>query len=195
MNGTERRARIIRILQNSERPVSGGAFAAELQVSRQVIVQDIALIRANGIEIISTNRGYVLPDSAACSRIFKVQHSDEDLEEELTLFVDTGGTVEDVFIYHRAYDIIRGELGIRSRLDVEQYMEKISSGKSTPLKNITQGYHYHTVTAASEEILDVIEQRLKDRGFLAELTDFEPTGLGRVSGLLPGEGNLQGAGV
>lgn len=186
MNGTERRARIVRILQNSDKPVSGGAFAAELKVSRQVIVQDIALIRANGIDIFSTNRGYVLPDAVSCSRIFKVNHSDEDLEEELTLFVDMGGTVEDVFIYHRAYDIIRGELGIRSRLDVEQYMEKISTGKSTPLKNITDGYHYHTITAASEEILDVIEERLEKRGFLAELTDFEPTELGRVSGLPAG---------
>ncbi len=185
MNGMERRSRILRILQNSDSPVSGGALARELQVSRQVIVQDIALLRANGMDIYSTNRGYVLPKSVRFSRIFKVHHSDEDLEEELTLFVDTGGTVEDVFIYHRAYDVIRGELGIRSRLDVEQYMEKISSGKSTPLKNITEGFHYHTVTAASEEILDVIEQRLQERGFLAELTDFEPTGLGKVSGLKP----------
>lgn len=183
MNGEERRSRILRILQDSDRPVPGGALAKELQISRQVIVQDVALIRANGISIYSTNRGYILPDSVACSRIFKVNHSDEDLREELTLFVDMGGTVLDVFIYHRAYDIIRGELGIRSRLDVEKHMEKISTGKSTPLKNITDGYHYHTVTAASEEILDMIEERLKERGFLAELTDFEPTQLGRVSGL------------
>lgn len=182
MDGAERRRKIIDMLRNSERPISGGAFADALKVSRQVIVQDIALIRANGIDVYSTNRGYVLPETKTCSRIFKVHHTDDDMRDELTLFVDMGGSVEDVFIYHRAYNVIRGELGIRSRLDVEQYMEKISTGKSTPLKNITDSFHYHTVTASSELILDVIEEKLDQRGFLAELTDFEPDELGRVSG-------------
>ena len=184
MNGAERRSRIMHMLQSSDKPISGGAFSRALHVSRQVIVQDIALIRANGVNIYSTNRGYMLPETRICTRIFKVQHSDEELREELTMIVDMGGSVEDVFIYHRAYDIIRGDLGIRSRLDVDQYMEKISTGKSTPLKNITDGYHYHTVTAGSEDVLDVIEQKLKERGFLAELTDYEPVDLGRVSGVV-----------
>lgn len=179
MNSKERREKILQILRYSTGPVSGKALSSELDVSRQVIVQDIALLRANGVEILSTNRGYVIPDGMKFSRVYKVKHSDEDLEEELLLIVDLGGTVEDVFIYHRAYDVIRGELNISSRFDVEKYMEKISSGKSTPLKNITHGYHYHTITASDEGILDLIEERLRERGFLAPLTDYEPVKFGK----------------
>ena len=88
--------------------------------------------------------------------------------------MDLGGCVKDIFVYHRAYGVIRGELNIRSRLDVQRFLDDVSSGKSTLLKNTTSGYHYHTVTADSEEILDLIQQALMDHGFLAPLTDYEP---------------------
>lgn len=56
MNGEQRREKIIDILNSSSKPVSGVALASMLNVSRQVIVQDIALIRASDNEISSTNR-------------------------------------------------------------------------------------------------------------------------------------------
>ncbi len=174
MNSEDRRQKILRILRNSEEPVPGRTLSEQLDVSRQVIVQDIALLRANGTDVYSTNRGYVVPKSAKYSRVYKVIHSDEELEEELLMIVDLGGTVEDVFIYHRAYDVIRGELNLSSRLDVEKYMVKMRTGQSSPLKNITNGYHYHTISASSEQILDIIQQKLHERGFLAQLTDYEP---------------------
>ena len=110
--------------------------------------------------------------------MFKSLHSDEETAEELTICVDLGGCVEDVFVYHRAYGVIRADLNINSRLDVQKFLEGVSSGKSSLLKNTTSGYHYHTVTAPSEEILDLIQEALMRRGFLAPLTDYEPVRFG-----------------
>lgn len=174
MKGNERRENIILDLKREEDPLSAGALASKYGVSRQVIVQDVALLRANGEDIQATASGYLLQDAALCSRVFKSYHSDEDTARELTLCVDLGGCVKDIFVYHRAYGVIRGELNIRSRLDVQRFLDDVSSGKSTLLKNTTSGYHYHTVTADSEEILDLIQQALMDHGFLAPLTDYEP---------------------
>ena len=174
MSGEKRREKIIEIIKNSDCPVSGTALAKELEVSRQVIVQDIALIRANGVNIFSTNRGYVIHESRLISRVFKVVHTDDEAEEELNLFVDLGGCVKDIFVYHKVYDVIKAEMNIKSRRDVKKYLCDIASGKSSLLKNITSGYHYHTILAESEEILDTIQEELLSRGFLAKLQDYEP---------------------
>lgn len=174
MNGTERRKCILQILSASDKPVSGVSMAKQLQVSRQVIVQDIALLRANGTEIISTNHGYLLQSGQNVSRVFKLIHSDSEVEEELSMFVDLGGVVRDVFVYHKVYGVVRAEMNVRSRLDVHNFMKNISLGKSSLLKNITSGYHYHTVFADNEETLDLIQECLQERGFLAKLQDYEP---------------------
>ena len=92
MTGSERRTAIINQIKNSTVPVSGKALAAQYAVSRQVIVQDIALIRAAGHEIISTNRGYLLNEDASVQRTFKVKHTDAQVEEELYSIVDLGGS-------------------------------------------------------------------------------------------------------
>ena len=175
MNNRIRREEIKKLLNSSDRPLSGGRLAERFQVSRQVVVQDIALLRANGLDIISTNRGYVLQkQQVQYQRVFKVCHTEEETEKELNLVVDLGGRFLDGFVYHRAYGLIRTELKIRSRHDVAAYMEEISSGKSRELLNITSGYHYHTIEADSEEILDLIQEHLQEMGFLAKLSEYEP---------------------
>lgn len=175
VNGKERREQILKILKQSEKPVSGTKLAEQFDVSRQVIVQDMALIRANGITVVSTNRGYVIEQEEKCvSRVFKVMHTDEQVEEELNLFVDHGVRVDDVFVFHKVYGVIKATMNIRSRRDVKQYMKDISSGKSTNLKNLTSNYHYHTVVAEDEQTLDLIQEELRNRGFLAKLQDYEP---------------------
>lgn len=174
LNGQERREQILKILKQSEFPVAGTDLAKQLHVSRQVIVQDMALIRANGMDVISTNRGYILRHAFAASRVFKVIHTDEQAEEELNLFVDFGGKVEDVFVYHKVYGVIKVPMNIKSRRDVQKYMDDISSGKSKTLKNITSDYHYHTITSEDEHVLDMIQEELGKRGFLAKLQDYEP---------------------
>ena len=175
LNNRIRREEIKKLLNSSDRPLSGGRLAERFQVSRQVVVQDIALLRANGLDIISTNRGYVLQkQQVQYQRVFKVCHTEEETEKELNLVVDLGGRFLDGFVYHRAYGLIRTELKIRSRHDVAAYMEEISSGKSRELLNITSGYHYHTIEADSEEILDLIQEHLQEMGFLAKLSEYEP---------------------
>ena len=168
MTGSERRDQIINQIKKSSIPVSGAQLAKEFDVSRQVIVQDIALIRTAGYDIISTNRGYILNTQKAISRVFKVQHTDEQTEEELYEIVDLGGCVENVMVHHRVYGHMEAPLGIHSRRKAAAFIEDIKSGKSSPLKNITSNYHYHTVSAESEEILDEIEEMLRAKGFLIE---------------------------
>ncbi len=175
MNGENRRAGILQELQNNKIAISGTSFAKEFGVSRQVIVTDVALLRAQGYDIVPTHRGYILRDKkCGATRVFKVIHTEDEAEEEMQLIVDQGGTLLDVFIYHRIYGIIRGELNIHSRRDITNYLREIKDGKSKLLSRSTSGYHYHTIQADSEEILDEIHQKLQDRGFLAQIQDDEP---------------------
>lgn len=178
MTGAERRQKILLLLEQSEAPVNGEFLSGHLAVSRQVIVQDIALLRANGVRIVSTNRGYVLEEKkekpARPLRVFKVIHTDGQAEDELNLFVDMGATVVDVFVYHKIYGVIKAGMDLKSRRDVGNYMRDLHSGKSGQLKNVTGGYHYHTVEADSEEILDLIQEKLGEKGYLASLQDYEP---------------------
>lgn len=177
MKGEERRKEIIKRLTDLNIPISASNLAKELGVSRQVIVQDIALLRANGVDISSLARGYMLNKSRICTRVFKVIHSDAEVENELNLIVDAGGAVENVFVYHKVYGMVKAPMGIHSRLDVQNFLEGINSGKSSLLKNVTSGYHYHTVSADHEKTLELIQQKLKENGFLAPLQEYEPSEL------------------
>lgn len=168
MKGTERRQEILNTLQNSSQPVSGTDLANKFTVSRQVIVQDIAVLRAADYDILSTNRGYLINSVPSVTRIFKVSHTDDEIRDELNTVVDCGGKIIDVFVNHKAYGELRAPLNISSRRNVESFINQIISGKSTPLKNITSGYHYHTVAAESENVLDIIEKMLRSKGYLIE---------------------------
>ena len=128
MSGEERRNQIIHILQSSDTPISGVKLAKMLDVSRQVIVQDVALLRAKDICIHSTNRGYVIDKNQETLRVFKVIHTEEETAEELQTIIDLGGWVKDVFVYHKTHGVIRGELNIHSRYDIEQYIAEFCDG-------------------------------------------------------------------
>ena len=107
-------------------------------------------------------------------RVLKVIHSDEDVEKELNTIVDMGGKVQNVFVYHKVYGVVKADMNIKSRMDIREYLNDLRTGKSSLLKNVTSGYHYHTITADSEEILDMIQEKLQELGFLAKLQDYEP---------------------
>lgn len=166
MKGNERREEILHLLLTSTSPLSGTWLANHFSVSRQVIVQDIAIIRAQNHEILSTNRGYLLHSPTRAKRVIKVYHTDEQIADELYTIVDLGGIAEDVIVRHRVYGELRADLKVASRRDVNQFLEELKSGKSAPLKGITSGYHYHTISAASEEILNLIEAELDQKGYL-----------------------------
>ncbi len=174
MGGNERRKKLLEMLNAAREPLSGAFLARAFSVSRQIIVQDIMLLRSAGADIISTHRGYIVNKKNESVRVFKVKHSDEDTEKELSIIVDLGGRVQDVFIYHRVYNVVRAKMNIRSRRDLKLFLENIRAGKSSFLKNATSGYHYHTVAAESERILDAIGEELSKAGFFAELQDDEP---------------------
>ena len=162
MSGKERREEILQRITNSKTPVSGAALAKSCEVSRQVIVQDIALIRAAGYDVIATNRGYICSSPVREKRVFEVNHTDEQMQDELNTIVDFGGVVLDVIVRHEVY----GELNISSRNKVALFMEEIRQGKSRPLKNITSGEHFHTVSADSAQTLDLIEEELRKKDYL-----------------------------
>ena len=163
MNGEERRNKIIDYIEHSPVPVSGTALANHFSVSRQAVVQDIALLRASGNDILSTNRGYVIaPKPKVFTRTFKVSHSDD----ELSLIVDLGGKVLNVFVDHNVYGRFEAKLDITSRRDVARFIKDVESGNSSLLKNVTCNEHFHTIEAPSEEILDEIEQSLKQNGYI-----------------------------
>lgn len=173
MDGDKRRKEILEFILNSVGPVSGTKLAQQFHVSRQVIVQDIALLRAADYEIMSTNRGYLCRAVRPAKRVLKVCHTDNDIQKELNIIVDRGGTAEDVFIRHKVYGEIKAPLNISSRLKAEKFIEDIKSGKSSPLKNITSGYHYHTISAENEEILDEIEAALRNEGICIDMAPYE----------------------
>lgn len=172
-NGSQRREEILQLLKHSDAPLSGSALGKKTGVSRQVVVQDIALLRTEGHEILSTPRGYVVEKSNQVVRLYKMCHTNEETEQELTAIVDLGGSVLDVIVNHRAYGKITAPLDIRSRRDVQTFIGEIRSGKSSLLMNVTSGYHFHHIGADSEEILDEIQEKLKNLGFLAEVLPYE----------------------
>ena len=179
MTGDERRAAIRRTLAAAQAPVSATALGQQLGVSRQVIVQDIALLRTSGAEITSTNRGYVLAEATSAtlarrpSRLFKVRHTSEQVADELNAIVDLGATVENVMVNHRTYGRLSAPLNIKSRRDIQHFLSDLAQGISSPLMALTDGYHFHLVSADAPEVLDEVEAALSTLGFLAPLTAFE----------------------
>ena len=166
MKAEERRKKIIKSLATSPTPITGGQLASLLDVSRQIIVQDIAVLKAAGHDILSTHNGYVLQRFPYVERVFKMKHTREETEDELTSIVDLGGIIVKVFVWHKVYGRIEASLNISSPLHIKQFMEGVRSGKSTELMSITGGYHYHTVRAETEDALQAIADTLAQKGYL-----------------------------
>ena len=174
MKVAERRKAIVNLLLSSAEAVSGGKLSEAFGVSRQIIVQDIALLRAIGNDIVSLSRGYKITMSKMFRRVFKLYQTEDSVENELNIIVDHGGAIVDVFIYHRSYGKVRADMNIKNRADVQRFLNDLKTGKSSLLSNATSGYHYHTVEAESEGILDAIEKALSEGGFIAPLQEYEP---------------------
>lgn len=168
MKSVERREKILELISRSLKPISGTSLAEQTGVSRQIIVNDIAVLKDSGSNIISTSRGYIINQPSRAERIYKVVHTDEEIEKELRAIVDNGGEIRNVFVWHRVYGKIEGELDISTGEGVAEYLKSLRNGRSSPLKNVTSGYHYHTVCAANELVLDKIEEALDNMGFLVK---------------------------
>ncbi|NLT96338.1 MAG: transcription repressor NadR [Clostridia bacterium] len=166
-----RRQAIINFLENATTPLKGSQLANMLKVSRQVIVQDIALLRAEGNNIIATPQGYLLVKNIINSpqkivRIFACQHDYQGMKKELDIIVSQGGKVLDVIVEHPVYGELKGNLMLENAADVENFVESLNKTGAEPLSLLTKGIHLHTIEASSQVILDRIEKELKSAGFL-----------------------------
>ena len=164
MKLSKRQNEIIKILQKSKEPISGETLGDMFDVSRQIIVKDIAMLKAFGVEIVSTNKGYKIDTGKKSTKIIESSHDDNAIKDELNTIVDNGGVVIDIFINHPVYGVIRKDLDIKSRNGVNNFVKNMDI--STPLKNLTANVHYHTISAKDEESLKKIEKALGEKGYL-----------------------------
>lgn len=164
-----RRYQLLTALEDSKEPLAGSYLAERFGVSRQIIVQDIALLRAEGHVIDSTTRGYRLArPSSGVRDAFGVRHAEESTELELRTLVDLGISVLDVVVYHPIYGELRGGLDLHSRRDVAQFMERLREERTMLLSMLTHGAHVHTVEAKDRETLSAGRAALRELGILDE---------------------------
>lgn len=172
MEAAQRREEILGVLRDSTQPVSASAIAGRFKVSRQIIVGDIALLRAANHAIAATPRGYILTDAAAqAGRLVKTiacRHGRDNLMKELYVIVDNGCGVIDVIVEHAVYGQISGQLHIFSRYDADCFMEKLEKEKALPLCDLTGGVHLHTLSCPCEEAYGRVLEELRKDGILFE---------------------------
>lgn len=168
--GEDRRNWILDLLKQSESPITGSDLAAKTNVSRQVIVGDITLLKAKNEPIIATSQGYLYLKSSSPVPIFERTiasiHPPEKAEEELNLLVDHGVTVRDVKIEHPVYGDLTASIMVSNRQEVHQFMRKVLATKASFLSELTDGIHLHTISATSEQALDAAENALLKANFL-----------------------------
>jgi uncharacterized protein len=170
--GEERRSLILQQLKDSPIPLTGSELANRTNVSRQVIVGDITLLKAKNEPIIATSQGYIYlkqqNDVHSFERIIASKHVPEDTEKELNLLVDHGVLVKDVKIEHPVYGDLTASIMVSNRREVQQFMANIQTTGAALLSELTDGIHLHTITASSPQVLDQAEAALKSEGFLIE---------------------------
>lgn len=169
MDAQERRNAIARTLEQAAAPVSATALAKEFAVSRQIIVGDIALLRAAGTDITATPRGYVIPRSTTgVTRAVATRHSAVEMEAELNAMVDQGCTVLDVTVEHPIYGQLTGPLNLSNRYEVGQFLTRCREEEAAPLSLLTEGIHLHTVLCPDEGAFTRVREALRQLGILLE---------------------------
>ena len=169
MDAQERRQAIARRLEEASGPVSAAVLAREHSVSRQIIVGDIALLRAGGMDIAATPRGYVLPAPAAgLVRTLACRHRADQMEEELNAMVDQGCTVLDVTVEHPVYGQLTGPLQLSNRHEVAEFLRRCSQSDARPLSDLTEGIHLHTLSCPDEEAFQRVRASLAELGVLLQ---------------------------
>ena len=167
----DRKEALIQLLKESQKPMNGQSLAEHFHVTRQIIVQDIAVLRADGAPILSNNRGYIYKENKAnpfVHKLFKVKHKEEDMEQELLAIVDNGGRVQNILIDHPVYGEIETLLKLSCRRDVEHFLNQVKTCDFRPLSELTDGIHYHLIEAENKQDLLYIEKALDKLGYLVK---------------------------
>jgi len=170
LSGHERRQAILELLAVHGGAITGTELAKRFQVSRQSIVQDMAILRAGGSQILSTPQGYLLPKTKRSVHqvVLASRHTFEETAAELNTLVDLGVKVLDVIVEHPLYGELRGLLMLESRADVKEFIERVEESGAKLLSSLTGGVHLHTVEASRPELIEKAKEGLRDRGFLLE---------------------------
>ena len=169
MSGEERREKVLNVIRESDKPVSASALAKQFKVSRQIIVGDIALLRAGNIDILATNKGYIInarKDIVEC--VIKVRHKSEDIYDELCTIIDMGAKVVTEEIENDLYGRIVTEININSREDARLFSEKCLDASQRPLSELTRGVHYHKIKAEGDLAVIRVQKALNEKGYLAK---------------------------
>lgn len=163
----DRKEQIIEEIKKSDKPISATKLAQICGVSRQIIVGDVALLRASGIHIIATPRGYVLDQQEKTNTYtIAVKHQECELADELYTIVDMGGSIIDVIVEHPIYGQLTGELHIHSRYDVNAFLDKVEKEKANALSVLTDGLHLHTIQCPTIDVYQRIIDALESKGYL-----------------------------
>lgn len=170
MENQERREKILEMLREATKPVTGTEMAQACQVSRQIIVGDIALLRASGTPVMSTPRGYQLQKNQidGVQESFLCKHGPEQVEAELNAIVDNGGLVHNVVVEHEVYGFLEGELNLKSRRDVQLYLKKMRAARAPLLSSMSAGVHTHLVETSTPEEMEAVRKALEQLGVLVE---------------------------
>ena len=171
MTAEQRRQEILTLLEQTDTPLSAAALAHRFSVSRQIVVQDVALLRTGGSMIFATPEGYVMPNVAGnvVRRVIATKHTtNAQMRDELETVVDLGGTMVDVSIEHPVYGEMTAPLRLSSRAGVEVFMRHFESGETSPISQLTGGVHLHTVEAPDEQTMERILTALREKGSLVE---------------------------
>ena len=164
-----RRQAVAQALEEAVEPVSAAALAERFSVSRQIIVGDVALLRAGGTDILATPRGYLLGGrGGGVERTVACVHAPEEMERELNAIVDQGCTVIDVIVEHPIYGQLTGPLQLSSRYDVIQFVDRCRQSDALPLSNLTEGIHLHTISCPDETAFQRVQTALEQLGVLLE---------------------------
>ncbi|MEE3420623.1 MAG: transcription repressor NadR [Lachnospiraceae bacterium] len=169
MDVNERREKILEALKASITPLSAAALAKEYGVSRQIIVNDVALLRASGSNIESTPRGYLLKkERSGLVRKVACCHTGDQMREEMYAIVDEGCVIENVIVEHPIYGEITGNLNVASRREVDRFIDKCNASSAAPLSALTEGIHLHTLTCPDEDAYINACEALETLGILCK---------------------------
>ncbi|WP_408956299.1 transcription repressor NadR [Natroniella sp. ANB-PHB2] len=168
METYKRREELLNKLSQESDPITGSDLAEIFEVSRQVIVQDIALLRAKGHKIIATSQGYIMsqPTNQMVEKTIACKHKESEIRSELEIIIKYGGRIKDVIVEHSIYGELKGMLMIQSKAELEEFLKKSKEESSKPLSFLTEGVHLHTIEALNQEVLNLIEDKLEKTGFL-----------------------------
>ncbi|TAM60514.1 transcription repressor NadR [bacterium] len=169
--GTERRARLLAELESASAPLRGSELSTLLGVSRQIVVADVAILRAAGASIIATPQGYLSAPAAnrtGLHALIASRHAPAESERELRALVACGVRVVDVVVEHSLYGELRGQLNLASQHDVSEWLVERESRGAHLLSELTEGLHLHTLEAPSEAALEAAKAALRTLGFLVE---------------------------